>query len=184
MRVQETAVGGISSRANFLNWRAYVITAIRMPRECKRPQRRDRGKWRRNPENWQRQIKLVPNRLDGECPASLIGHGGQVPIFAFASFRPARVTLLSVVGIAARAEAATSIGRIGSGCLAFRRAMMRSRHLRLCPGSLVRTGRTATRADFLSGDHIVRRAPPSRCCRTWCHRSTWRGARRQVYGPR
>jgi hypothetical protein len=28
-------------------------------------------------------------------------------------FRPARVTLLSVVGVAARAEAATSIGRIG-----------------------------------------------------------------------
>ena len=119
-----------------------------------------------------------------QCPLSLIGHGGQSRIFASAPFRPARVTLLSVVGIAARAEAATSIGRIGSGCLAFRRAMMRSRHLRLCPGSLVRTGRTATRAGFPVKRLHRQASTSSRRCRTWCHRSTWRGARRQVCGPR
>ena len=81
-------------------------------------------------------------------------------------------------------RAATSIGRIGSGCLAFRRAMMRSGQLRLCPGSLVRTGRTATKSWFPVGDHIVRRAPPSPRCRTGCHRSTWHGAPRRVCGPR
>jgi hypothetical protein len=59
----------------------------------------------------------------------------KLQFFASALFRPARVTLLSVLGIAARAEAATTIGRIGLGCLAFRRAMMCSKHLRLCLGS-------------------------------------------------
>jgi hypothetical protein len=43
-------------------------------------------------------------------------------------------------------SAATSICRMGSGCLALERAWTRSRHLRLCPGSVVRTGQTATRA--------------------------------------
>lgn len=40
------------------------------------------------------------------------------------------------------------------------------------------------RAGFLVGDHIVRRAPPSRHCRTGCHQSTWREAQRQVCGRR
>jgi uncharacterized repeat protein (TIGR01451 family) len=67
--------------------------------------------------------------------------------FSSASFRPMRVKLLFVVG-SGISRAATSICRIGSGCLAFRRAMMRSSRLRLCPGSLVRTGRTATKSWF------------------------------------
>lgn len=37
---------------------------------------------------------------------------------------------------------------------------------------------------FLVGEHIVRRAPPSRRCRTECHRSTWHGAGQQASAPR
>jgi len=80
------------------------------------------------------------------------------------------------------AGAATSIGRIGSGCLASGRAWMRSSHLRLCPGSLVRTGRTAAKSCSLSDDHFVRRAPPSVHGSTWSRRSTLCGAPRRACG--
>src|SRR5579872_6804794 len=35
---------------------------------------------------------------------------------------------------------------------------------------------------LVSGDHFVRRAPPSPRCRTWCRRSTWHGAPRRACG--
>jgi|MDTD01.3.fsa_nt_gb hypothetical protein len=84
--------------------------------------------------------------------------------------RLAWIKLLSVISIAARAGAATSIGRIGSGCLAFTRAMMRSRQLRLCRGFLSAQDELQRELVFLLGGQIVRQAPPSQHCSTWRRR--------------
>lgn len=67
---------------------------------------------------------------------------------AIAWFRLGRVTLVFVVGVPTRAEPPQALVASGRGALLSDALMMRSRHLRLCSGSLAAPGELQRRAGF------------------------------------
>ncbi len=117
--------------------------------------------------------------VGGRTSASLIGYGSQAPFSAWLLSRPMRVTLLSVVGVLPALPQAL----VGSGRGASLWNALDAQQTSTALPRLPRPHRTnCNESCSFSGDHFVRRAPPSLRCSTWSRRSTWCGAPRRACG--